>query len=405
MLNLKRRTRQGTLITLLLIMVAVLIPGVQAAQSPVIVAGEITNKGDYSLTFDLAIANPAGTEGQFTVTVDGTAVKVIAVENTNTVGKIKLSLEKKASSGQVVVVEYVKSEDPALQLKSAEGAAVEGFTYGQPSQPVLAVPPVLTADSTDNQLGQAVELTYASNPDWSGKITNVKVDDVSVRGQYSITDGRISINAGTFSTAKEYLIVVKATGYEDASVTQPMTAKAGEEPKPVSPGLSDIKGHWAEPYINQMITAGVAGGYPDGTFKPDAQISRSEFVTLLVKTFKLEVKTGKIFDDTANSWAKDYISTATAYGITAGYNDSIFGANDPITREQMAVMLVKAGQYQLAGEGKAFADGNQISLWARDAISIATQQQIMSGYDDNTFRPQNNASRAEAVTVLARSQK
>ncbi|MEQ8236725.1 MAG: SwmB domain-containing protein, partial [Syntrophomonadaceae bacterium] len=108
MLNLKRRTRWGALITLLLIMVVVMVPGVQAAQSPVVVAGEITNKGDYSLTFDLAIANPAGTEGQFTVTVDGTAVKVTAVENTNTVGKIKLSLEKKASSGQVVVVEYVK---------------------------------------------------------------------------------------------------------------------------------------------------------------------------------------------------------------------------------------------------------------------------------------------------------
>jgi len=233
----------------------------------------------------------------------------------------------------------------------------------------------------------------------------VKVDDVSVRGQYSIADGRISINDEVFATAKDYVIVVKASGYEDASVNQTMAAKTGEEPKPAGPGPSDIKGHWAEPYISQMITAGVAGGYPDGTFKPDAQTSRSEFVTLLVKAFKLEVKSGKVFDDTANSWAKDYISTATAYGITAGYGDTIFGAGDPITREQMAVMLVKAGKFVSAGEGKTFVDGNQISLWAREAISIATQQQIMSGYDDNTFRPQNNASRAEAVTVLARSQK
>ncbi len=161
MLNLIRKNRIAILLTLLVMTVAVVAPLAMAAQSaPIVVSGEVSNKGDYSLTFDKAIANPAGTQGQFNITVDGKAVTVTAVEATNTVGKIKLVLATKASTGQTVAVEYTKSADPALQIKSTDGISVESFTLGKTEQPTDPQPPVVNSVSMIFNLGQS---TYTIN--------------------------------------------------------------------------------------------------------------------------------------------------------------------------------------------------------------------------------------------------
>lgn len=169
--------------------------------------------------------------------------------------------------------------------------------------------------------------------------------------------------------------------------------------------LNDIIGHWAQASIEKLVAMGAVSGYSDGTFKPNGKITRAEFVTILVKALKLESKSGKVFNDTANSWAKDYISTATAYGIINGYSDTVFGPDDLITREQMAVIIVQAAKLTKATGSKTFADNAEISSWAMDAIVTASENNIIAGYSDNTFKPKNNASRAEAVTVIVRALK
>lgn len=72
--------------------------------------------------------------------------------------------------------------------------------------------------------------------------------------------------------------------------------QTGEQP-PVT-NLSDVTGNWAEANLNKLIAAGAIGGYPDGTFKPGDRITRAEFATVLVKAFKLEPQSGKVFTDT-----------------------------------------------------------------------------------------------------------
>jgi hypothetical protein len=178
-------------------------------------------------------------------------------------------------------------------------------------------------------------------------------------------------------------------------------------PKAAEPAVSftDINGNWAAANITNLAAAGAIKGYPDGSFKPDNNISRAEFVTVLVKALKLAPASGKTFNDTANSWAKDYIATAVANGIISGYSDTIFGPDDPITREQMAVMIVQAAKLSKMLNGKTFADSSAISAWAKDAVSTASGNSIIAGYADNTFRPQNYASRAEAVTVIVKIMK
>lgn len=167
--------------------------------------------------------------------------------------------------------------------------------------------------------------------------------------------------------------------------------------------LNDIKGHWAQAQIEKLVAAGAISGYPDSTFKPDQSISRAEFATVLVKAFKLEAKNGKIFADTAEHWAQDAIATVEALGIASGYSEQYFGADDPITREQMAVMISKAAKLTPVESGKIFSDQEQISEWARDAVNRASGHQIISGYPDNSFQPKADASRAQAVTVIARA--
>ena len=172
---------------------------------------------------------------------------------------------------------------------------------------------------------------------------------------------------------------------------------------PVKPALKDISGHWAETSINKLVNAGAISGYPDGTFKPDSSITRAEFATVLVKALNLEPRNGKVFSDTSGHWAKDSISTAAAHGIVSGYSASNFGPNDLITREQMAVMIVKAAKLTNAAQEKTFADAAQVSNWAKEAIGIASGKGIISGYPNNIFKPKANATRAEAVTVIIKA--
>ncbi|MEN6348488.1 MAG: S-layer homology domain-containing protein [Syntrophomonas sp.] len=171
-------------------------------------------------------------------------------------------------------------------------------------------------------------------------------------------------------------------------------------PTAPSANLIDIKNHWAEKNIVRLVALDAISGYPDGSFKPDNPITRAEFTTVLVKTFKLKDKTGMIYADTAGHWAKDYIAAAAAHQIVNGYSDSLFGPDDFITREQMAVMIAKAALLSPAVLDARFTDSSSISGWARDSVAAAIGHEIIKGYPDNTIRPRRITSRAEAVTAL-----
>ena len=165
----------------------------------------------------------------------------------------------------------------------------------------------------------------------------------------------------------------------------------------------DINGHWAESAIQKMAEAGIASGFPDAAFRPDNKISRAEFAVLIVKAFDLESKNGKVFTDTSQHWAKDQIAAANTYGVVNGYNDSTFGPDDPITREQMALMIVKAAKLQISPGTLNCRDSAQVSSWAKDAVATAYAQKILSGMPDGNFKPQDHASRAQAIIVLSKT--
>lgn len=214
------------------------------------------------------------------------------------------------------------------------------------------------------------------------------------RGEWVNIGGTVSEN--TITVQVEHFTKFAVLAMEKAKVEEP-------EKKDEIVILTDINGHWAQKNIEQLVGAGVIGGYPDGTFKPDNTITRAEFVAMLVKAFKLENQVGRNFADSAAHWAKDYIARAAAGGIVTGYDNDTFGPDDPVTREQMAVMIVKAAKLSPAPEELRFADSGSISPWARVAMTAAASNGMIKGYLDNTVRPQGNATRAEVVTVIVKA--
>jgi hypothetical protein len=269
-------------------------------------------------------------------------------------------------------------------------------------------------------LGEVYEITSDTNTNFKKPITITlpfdwnKVDsekhDLAIywwsNNQWVILDKiKVDLKAGKVSGEVNHFSKFAVLASEKDT---PIGKDKDEEPTkdviaPVKPALNDISGHWAETSINQLVNTGAISGYPDSTFKPDSSITRAEFATVLVKALNLEPRNNKVFSDTSGHWAKDSISTAAAHGIVSGYSASNFGPNDLITREQMAVMIVKAAKLTNAAQEKTFADAAQVSNWAKEAIGIASGKGIISGYPNNIFKPKANATRAEAVTVIIKA--
>ncbi|WP_229757774.1 S-layer homology domain-containing protein [Paenibacillus marchantiophytorum] len=175
---------------------------------------------------------------------------------------------------------------------------------------------------------------------------------------------------------------------------------------PVNPimNFSDISGHWAEANIKQLVSDGIVTGYPDGTFKPNRTVTRAEFAVMLMNTLKLQGEGSALtFTDTANigDWAKTAVVQAVQAGIINGYEDNTFRPDIEITRAEMAVILAKAlGKSIKANAAIGFADDKDVPVWAKDCVAYVKQAGIMQGKGDNQFAPQDHATRAEAVTVL-----
>lgn len=178
--------------------------------------------------------------------------------------------------------------------------------------------------------------------------------------------------------------------------------------------FTDISGHWAENQIGEAYTNGLVKGISPAIFAPDRTITRAEFTALLVRTLSLENvnSEGKYQDVEPDKWYSDIINIAANAGIVQGYSSSTFGPDDLITREQMAIMAVRAIKFK--GMGKqlnaaeieqllaGFSDRSLISQWAKSEVAAALDLGIVTGRTGAVFGPDDNATRAEATVVVNR---
>lgn len=152
---------------------------------------------------------------------------------------------------------------------------------------------------------------------------------------------------------------------------------------------------------------GVVNGYEDGTFKPDAQITRGEFAAIVAKTFNIgtgELKTAQ-FRDINGSWAKEAVLALASNGIINGYEDGTFHPEANITRAEMVAIIARIMNLTTVQGTSSTVFTDLGDSWNKDQIEAAAKAGIINGVGEGSFAPDKNSTRAEALTVLLRSLK
>jgi subtilisin family serine protease len=169
-------------------------------------------------------------------------------------------------------------------------------------------------------------------------------------------------------------------------------------------GYRDISKHWAKKEITKLTKEGMIQGYKDYTFRPNQSITRAEVAALLVRKLDLTKNASQLpFNDlTSDHWANSSISKAYQAGWIAGYEDGTFRPEAPITRAEMAVIVARAYKLQSrVSENSSFRDVPK-DHWALPSIKALSGRKWIQGYGNYTFRPQSKATRADFVMLLSR---
>ncbi|MFS0726140.1 S-layer homology domain-containing protein [Paenibacillus sp. 1P07SE] len=203
---------------------------------------------------------------------------------------------------------------------------------------------------------------------------------------------------------------------------EPGTEEPGAGQPPVNGGLpafTDLAGHWAEAGILEAASLGIVQGYPDGSFMPGRPVSRAELAVMLSGaritdgaddgTPDAERPVMQEFTDGRHipAWAAEAVADALRSGIFVGYEDGSFRPDAPITRAELAAILLRAsGRHvpiQPTAPGPAsFSDIEDIPGWATGAVEAVRQMGLMTGFPDLRFAPAAPSSRAETTVTLIR---
>lgn len=169
---------------------------------------------------------------------------------------------------------------------------------------------------------------------------------------------------------------------------------------------SDILEHWGRDVIQDWLDKGLISGYPDGSFKPDNEITRAEFITLINKIFGYtETTTIDYSDVNIGDWYYESIAVAKAAGYIDGYPDGTMRPNNLISREEVATIIMKV--YKLI-PNEAAADvltDAKTFTWSKGAIGAVLNADIMTGYPDGSFGSQIYMKRGESTVSLDRGNK
>ncbi|MBR3280439.1 MAG: S-layer homology domain-containing protein [Clostridia bacterium] len=169
--------------------------------------------------------------------------------------------------------------------------------------------------------------------------------------------------------------------------------------------LTDIAGHWAEPYITELTNKGIINGYEDGTYRPEGEIKKGEYIKLIMVA-SLPEEDWQAPGYKYDHWASIYIQVAEREGIIDEGAITEANANDPITRGEMVEILGKC-DIILRGTGQEstemeFYDVSKLEAKQLAMLSHCVAKGLIAGYEDYTFRPLKTLTRAEVATILSR---
>lgn len=247
--------------------------------------------------------------------------------------------------------------------------------------------------------GEKASFTFATNPKlnrryaYAIRVTEVTGNNTDVEYDKTVYESRF----GFFYDTKE---IQWLEGTSNFSFTNTYTGIDDYYPIIIPTIINKDTG-----MLNKTDHFAYVIGYPDGTVHPNGQITRAEVATIFFRLLRDEVRDGAFttsnsYSDVAyGKWYNNPISTMSALGIITGYPDGTFKPNKPITRAEFAAIAARFDETQ-SGKSATFSD--VIGHWAAKEIGIAYYNDWIKGYPDGTFKPDQNITRAEAMTLINR---
>lgn len=254
-------------------------------------------------------------------------------------------------------------------------------------------------NGTQDTMNSTVDMYYKVVP-VEGKLV---IQNVS-GGILALT--RLKVTSATAATTNDSGVIPQTT---PEAIRYAMALMRGID----VPQFTDVaEDAWYHDYVYDLVYRGVVNGMTATTYEPEGKLTRAQFVKLLACSLAdaetLKTYEGKHpFKDSEGHWAEAYIAWAKDKGIVEGVSATEFDPEAPITREQMATIF---GRYALKqgielpksdNAAGSFPDADKISEYAREFVELMRIAGILNGYEDGTFRPQGNATRAEAAKLFS----
>ncbi|WP_240839331.1 S-layer homology domain-containing protein [Acidaminobacter sp. JC074] len=329
----------------------------------------------------------------------------------NGLSKVAASVEKQVS----IKVEASQDMDLVLGLENIQSLKKEEFGVTVDANGLTMTLPKSLIDTSKEEIvvSKAVSDKTYSIQTTNGTVIVEKVHDLDVRVDNKKVEGQVVLSLPIGNHAADTIMVGL---YENNAWTKIPFEIKGDRAYFTAPHFSEYGlmvykpsfediDMWAKDYVTSLAAKGIVSGKSEMAFDPNGTITRAEFATILVNHLGFEDTVNSNYKDVEEGkWYYNHVARAGMNGINAGTANGEFRPEDKITREEMAVMLTQAykAKYgvEMTGTADQFSDHSSVSEYAKEAVYAMRNTGIISGYPDNTFKPQNTASRAEAATMM-----
>ncbi|WP_177217978.1 S-layer homology domain-containing protein [Paenibacillus algorifonticola] len=377
-------------------------------------------------------------DGLLTAVSAGTVTaKATAVDGTGIVGSMDITINVPATPTPTPTPTPEPTATPTPPPVLVSSIALTGESVVQTGGTIQLAAELAPVDAADKSIVWSVENgTGSASINASGLLTGISVGTVTVKaealdgsaviGTKAITvqtpagSGNSGGGGGSSTTPAATATPTATPVPTPTSVPAPQIkfndkvvkivqvvtdlTKQVEEVKanPTTVQFTDTGSHWANKTVDVFVKLGIVNGYENNAFRPNASITRAEFATIISKVFGITgpASGDSELSDVSGHWAEAAIGSLQASGVISGYKDGTFKPNQEINRAEIIAILAKIINLDSVNtaDAPAFTDINQV--WNKEQIEKAAAAGIVSRAGDGTFQPNNQASRAEALTMV-----
>ena len=303
--------------------------------------------------------------------------------------------EKFAESFQVTVMPDKENPAPSMSAESLTGTASVSADIGYQEVPFRFAEPAVEQSAAE--VPAAGQLTFRKEGTYRYSVQEMKGGSACT--SYDETAYTLSIEVVREGNA----LTVADWRFDGADECTPLTITNSYRDIPYIPTPTPAP-QPAKPALNTADHYAYLMGYPDGTVRPGGSITRAEATTIFFRLLTEESRSqfwateNRYSDVSTGQWYNNAVSTMTRAGIVNGYPDGTFRPNAPITRAEMAKIIALFAKLDKTADRFPDAAGH----WAEAYIRLAAGNGWIEGYPDGTFRPNQSITRAETVTMIDR---